>query len=197
MSGGRSILGGVVAGTHYVGWALVVLGLVAALAPVATGATVVVVIGLVLLAAGVLIGWWGLRAREAGKGSTGLVMAALAAVAGLVLVVQPTAGLSLVRLLLVGYFLLSGIAEIATAWQLRATDDDWTSMLGSGVVSILAGAALWADWPISGARAIGIFVGVKLASVGGAVVRLSRRLDAAGDRVAAARTRLASRRRQD
>ena len=190
MSAEPSMLGGLVKGTYYVGWGLVILGLVAALAPVATGATVVVVIGLVLLAAAALIGSWGLRAGEAGNGSTGLVIAALAAIAGLVLVVQPTAGLSLVRLLLIGYFLLSGAAEIATAWELRSSEDDWSSMLASGVVSILAGSALWADWPISGARALGLFVGLKLASTGWAVVRLSRRLDSVGDRVAAVRARL-------
>jgi uncharacterized membrane protein HdeD (DUF308 family) len=63
-------------------------------------------------------------------------------------------------------------------------------MLASGVVSILAGSALWANWPISGARALGLFVGLKLASTGWAVVRLSRRLDSVGDRVAAVRARL-------
>ena len=190
MSGGPSMLGALAKGTHRVGWALVILGVLAALAPVATGAAMVVVIGLVLLAAAALIGLWGWQAREAGKGNTGLVVAALAAIAGLVLVVQPTAGLSLVRLLLIGYFLLSGAAEIATAWELRSSEDNWTWMLASGVVSILVAIALWANWPISGARAIGLFLGVKLASVGWAVVRLSRRLDSVGDRAAALRARL-------
>jgi hypothetical protein len=46
------------------------------------------------------------------------------------------------------------------------------------------------NWPISGARAIGLLLGAKLATVGWAVTRLSRRLDAAGDRVAAVRSRL-------
>jgi uncharacterized membrane protein HdeD (DUF308 family) len=184
-----SLLGGLVTGTNRVGWALVILGLVAALAPIAAGAAVIVVIGLVLLVAAALMGLWGMRAREAGRGNAGLVVAVLAAIAGLVLVFEPTAGLSLVRLLLVAWLVLSGAAEVAAAWGLRS-DDDWTSMLASGVVSILMGAALWADWPISGARAIGVFVGVKLASIGGAVVRVSRRLDAAGDRVADLRERL-------
>ena len=119
MSGGPSMLGAVAKGTHRVGWALVILGMLAALAPVATGAAMVVVIGLVLLAAAALIGLWGWQTREAGKGNAGLVVAALGAMAGLLLVVQPTAGLSLVRLLLIGYFLLSGAAEIAAAWELR------------------------------------------------------------------------------
>ena len=190
MSGGPSMLGAVAKGTHRVGWALVVLGMLAALAPVATGAAMVVVIGLVLLADAALIGLWGWQTREAGKGNAGLVVAALGAMAGLLLVVQPTAGLSLVRLLLIGYFLLSGAAEIAAAWELRPSEDNWTWMLTSGVVSILVASALWADWPISGARAIGLLLGVKLASVGKAVVRLSRRLDSVGDRAAALRARL-------
>jgi len=190
MSGGPSMLGAVAKGTHRVGWALVILGMLAALAPVATGAAMVVVIGLVLLADAALIGLWGWQTREAGKGNAGLVVAALGAMAGLLLVVQPTAGLSLVRLLLIGYFLLSGAAEIAAAWELRPSEDNWTWMLTSGVVSILVASALWADWPISGARAIGLLLGVKLASVGWAVVRLSRRLDSVGDRAAALRARL-------
>lgn len=177
-------LGGVVKGTSHLGWALIVLGAIAALAPVTMGATIVVVIGLVLLAAAALIGWWGTRAREAGRGGTGLVVAALAALAGLVLVVQPTAALELVKFLLVVYFVVSGVAEIATAWGLRS-EDDWTSMLASGVVSLLAGACLWWNWPISGAHAIGLFVGVKLATTGLAVVRISRRLDTVGDRLSA------------
>jgi hypothetical protein len=47
MSGGTSMLGAVAKGTHRVGWALVILGMLDALAPVATGAAMVVVIGLV------------------------------------------------------------------------------------------------------------------------------------------------------
>ena len=88
------------------------------------------------------------------------------------------------RFLLVVYFVVSGVAEIATAWGLHS-EDEWTSMLASGVVSILAGACLWWNWPISGAHAIGLFVGVKLAMTGLAVVRISHRLDTAGDRLSA------------
>ena len=184
----RRVLGGLTKATWYAGWALIGLGLIVAVAPVATGATVMVLIGLVLLAAAVLIGAFGWRAREAGMGSSGLVAAALAAIAGLVLVLQPTAGLSLIRLLLIGYFLLSGLSDIAGAWELRG-EEDWTVILLAGVVSILAALVLWTNWPISGARAIGLLLGAKLAATGWAVARVSRRLDAAGDRVAAVKAR--------
>jgi len=188
MSTERSMIGTLTHATHYVGWALVALGVVAAVAPVATGAALVMVLGLILLVAAALIGAFGWRAREAGKGPTLLVVAALAAIAGLLLVVQPTAGLSLARLLLIAYFLLSGVSEIATGWELRG-EEGWTSMLVAGGISILSAAVLWTDWPISGARALGLLVGVKVASVGWAVVRVARRVDTVGERVAAARTR--------
>jgi uncharacterized membrane protein HdeD (DUF308 family) len=183
------MLSGLIKGTHHVGWALVGFGLIAALAPLAAGTAVMVVVGLVLLAAAALLGWFGLRAREAGVGPTPLVVAGLAALVGLVLVFNPSSGLSIVRLLLLGYFLLSGASELLTAWELRG-EEGWVWMLVAGAVSLLAATALWTNWPISGAHAVGLLVGVNLASVGWAVVRVARRLDAAGQRVAAVRARL-------
>jgi len=180
---------GFVKGIHHVGWALVILGLVAAVAPLATGIAIAVVIGLVLLAAGALIGLFGLRARSAGKGNTGLVIGALTALCGLVLVVQPTAGLSLVRLVLAVYFLASGASEVAMAWQLRP-EEDWGWTLVGGIVSMLAAVVLWTGWPISSARTVGVLVGAKLVSTGWAIVRFHGRLESIGGKVAKLRARL-------
>lgn len=189
MSQPRAFLRTVMTGTKLVGWALVGLGLVSAVAPLATGSAIAVMIGLVLGAAGGLIGLFGMRARAAGKGNLGLVIGAVTALCGLVLVVQPSAGLALVRLILVGYFLASGASEIALAWTERP-EEGWGWMLLGGLVSMLAAVLLWIDWPISGARAIGLLVGVKLASIGWAIVRLHGRLERTGERVATLRARL-------
>jgi uncharacterized membrane protein HdeD (DUF308 family) len=188
MTGPRSFLRKVMTGTNVVGWALVVLGLVAAVAPLATGMAMVVTIGLVLVAGGTLIGLFGLRARAAGNGNLGLVIGAVTALCGLVLVVQPSAGLSLVRLILVGYFLASGASEITMAWEVRP-EEGWGWMLLGGGVSLLCAAVLWTDWPISGARAIGLLVGAKLVSIGWAIVRFHSRLERTGERVAALRAK--------
>lgn len=188
MSQPRSLLRTVMAGTNLMGWALVVFGLVAAVAPLATGMAIAVTIGLVLFAAGALIGLFGMRARAAGDGNLGLVIGALTALCGLVLLVQPSAGLSLVRLVLVGYFLASGASEIAMAWEVRP-EEDWGWMLLGGVVSVLSAAVLWLDWPISGARAIGLLVGAKLVSIGWAIVQFHGRLERTGERLAALRAR--------
>ena len=192
MSQAPGLLALVDRGVRHVGTGLIVLGAVVAIAPLTSGLAVAVVIGLVLLAAGALIGLFGLRAREAGKGNLGLLVGALAALCGLVLVVQPSAGLAVVRWILIPYLLASGVSELALALRLRP-EEGWSAALGGAAVSILAGLALWTDWPLSGARAIGLLVGVTLLSTGWAILRVHRSLAAAAGRLRAAARELAGR----
>lgn len=192
MSHLRSLLGTLSGVIRYVGISLMVLGVVAGVAPLTSGLALAVIVGLVLLAAAALVALVGVRAREAGKGNLFLVIAGVAAVCGLVLIVQPSAGLSVVRWILLAYLLISGASQVALAWRLRP-DDGWTESLASAGVSILAGVALWSDWPISGARAVGLLVGSSLFSTGWALTRAHRALASAGARLRAARDAFASR----
>jgi len=186
MSQLKSLLGTIDSMIRYVGLGLVILGIVACVAPLMSGLAIVVVVGLVLLAAGVLAVLFGLRAREAGKGNLPLVLGGLAGICGLVLIVQPSAGLSVVRLILVAYMLISGASEVALALRLRP-DEGWAETLGGAVVSIIVGLVLWYDWPISGARAIGLLVGSKLISSGWAIMRVHRALESAGHKLRSAK----------
>ncbi len=186
MSQLKSLLGTIDSMIRYVGLGLVILGIVACVAPLMSGLAIVVVVGLVLLAAGVLTVLFGLRALEAGKGNLPLVLGGLAGICGLVLIVQPGAGLSVVRLILVAYMLISGASEIALALRLRP-DEGWAETLGGAVVSIIVGLVLWYDWPISGARAIGLLVGSKLISSGWAIMRVHRALESAGHKLRSAK----------
>lgn len=184
MSQLKRVLGAVEQWIRYVGLGLVLLGIVACAAPLLSGLTIAVVVGLVLLAAGALLALFGMRARASGKGNFILVSGALAAICGLVLVVQPTAGLAVVRWILIPYLLSSGASEVALAFRLRP-DDGWLATLGSAGVSLAAALALWCDWPISGARAIGLMVGGKLIASGGALMRVHRSITTAGEKLRA------------
>lgn len=178
---------------RWVGIGLVVLGVVAFVAPLMSGLALAVVVGFVVLAAGALVVLFGLSAREAGKGNLPLVIGGLAALCGLVLIVQPSAGLYVVRWILIGYMLISGASEAALALRLRP-EDGWAATLGSAVVSIAAGLVLWSNWPISGARAVGLMVGSKLITTGLALMRVHRALESAGHKLRFARESLARRR---
>ena len=192
MSQLKSLLGTIDQGIRYVGLGLVILGIVACVAPLMSGLAIAVVVGLVLLAAGALVGLFGLRARESDKGNLVLVIGGLAGICGLVLIAQPSAGLSVVRWILVAYMLISGGSEVALALRVRP-DEGWAATLGGALVSIAAGLVLWYGWPISGARAIGLLVGSKLISSGWAIMRVHRALESAGDRLRSAKQAFAQR----
>lgn len=182
MSTFRKITARVGDATRTIGIALVVLGVIACAAPLASGIAVALVVGLVLLAAGGALAVFGWNARAAGKGDLGLMIGALAAICGLVLLLQPTAGLAVVRYTLVAYLLVSGASEASLALRLRP-DEGWDAALLAAAVSVAAGLMLWFDWPLSGARAIGLLVGSKLISGGVAIMRLHRTLASVGERV--------------
>lgn len=186
MSQDKRLLGTIDQGVRYAGLGLVILGIVACVAPLMSGLAISVVVGLVLVAAGALALLFGVRAREAGKGNLPLVIGGLAGISGVVLIVQPSAGLSVVRWILIAYMLISGGSEVALALRLRP-DDGWAATLGGAAVSIVGALVLWYGWPISGARAVGLLVGSKLIASGWAVIRFHRALESAGNRLRSAK----------
>ena len=178
----QTIAGRVAKATRSLGLGLVILGVIACVAPLASGIAVALLVGLVLLAAGGVLVLFGLSARDAGKGNLGLIIGGLAGICGVVLLVWPSAGLSVVRVVLVAYLLASGGSETALALRLRP-EEGWNSALLAAVVSIAAGLMLWFDWPLSGARTIGLLVGSKLIAGGWAIMRLQRTVGAVGERL--------------
>jgi uncharacterized membrane protein HdeD (DUF308 family) len=96
----RGLIAIVDRGARYIGLGLILLGATACIAPLMSGLALAVILGLVLLSAGALVALFGRRAREAGKGNQALIIGAVAAICGLILVVQPSAGLSVVRWIL-------------------------------------------------------------------------------------------------
>jgi len=91
---------------------------------------------------------------------------------------HPLFGMATLALILAGYFVVDGIAEIAFSFQLKPRTG-WGWMLLGGMVSLLLGLSLWRQWPISGLWAIGILVGVKLIVAGWAMIALRAALESA------------------
>jgi uncharacterized membrane protein HdeD (DUF308 family) len=158
---------------RWLGMGMIGLGLLAIVAPLASGAAVMLLMGGVLLLAGlcqVVFGWW---LRSNGKGSLGLVLGAITGLCGLVLLVNPTSSVSVITVIVGLYLVVHGVWATLLAARL-APADGWQWEAGDGVVSMLLGASIWMDWPLSGVRAVGVVIGVKLVSAGAVVVRLER-----------------------
>jgi uncharacterized membrane protein HdeD (DUF308 family) len=153
---------------------------------------VIVLVGLVLLLAGLARAAFGWRAWSGGKGPLGLVMGGLASACGLLLVVNPVSSLATVVLVVAVYFALDGVSDALFGFQLMP-EDGWPWMVGNGAFSILLGLSVWYGWPLAGVRALGVLVGLKLASAGAAMLRIERTMTRLGQRAAAVRVRLAAR----
>ncbi len=84
---------------------------------------------------------------------------------GIALVGNPLFASGVLTIVLASYFFVDGIFEIAAAFRLRS-EPGWGWMFFGGIVSILLGIMIWRQFPLSGAWAIGILLGIKLFFVG-------------------------------
>ena len=143
----------------------IILGMFAMLAPGLTGLSVVLLLGGIVLAAGIVRIIWAFRAGSFGKGLLMFAIGGLTLLCGIVLLAHPLFASGVLTILLAVYFIVDGIFEIVAAVQLHP-GAGWGWMLFGGIVSIWLGIIIWRQFPLSGVWAIGILLGIKLFFVG-------------------------------
>ena len=143
----------------------IILGVFAMLAPGVTGISVAILVGVIVLIAGIVRIIWAFQAGSLGKGLLMFAIGGLTLLCGIALVANPLFASGVLTIMLVVYFIVDGIAEIAAAVRLRPTTG-WGWMLFGGIVSIWLGIMIWGQFPLSGVWAIGILLGIKLFFVG-------------------------------
>jgi uncharacterized membrane protein HdeD (DUF308 family) len=157
-----------------VGWVigfgvlLIVLGTLAVLAPLVAGIAIETLVGSLFLLGGIAEIIYALRATAWGAGLLSFASGALSIACGLLMLIHPLLGLSFLTLLLAGYFLADGVSRIVLALQMR-TVPGWQWMLVNGIVTLFLAGFIIAEWPLSGAWAIGILAGVNILLTGWAL----------------------------
>ena len=159
----------------------VILGVLAMMSPMMAGMAVSMMVGFLLILAGITRTIFAFKAQSWGKGILAFVLGLLTLLVGLAMVFRPVLGLTSLTLVLAAYFFIDGIFEIFEAFELKPLKG-WGWMLFGGIVSVLLGFMIWRQWPVSGAWAIGILVGIKLIFAGWAMVGIG----AAGRSIAGA-----------
>lgn len=81
-------------------------------------------------------------------------------VVGLIMIANPFVGALSLTLLLAAFFTVVGLFRIVGAVTLRFRNWGW--LLLSGIVSVILGILIWAQWPASSLWVIGTFVGIDL-----------------------------------
>lgn len=90
-----------------------------------------------------------------------LLMAILYIVCGVVVIVNPLGASMILTMMLAGVLIAVGLIRIGMAIQMRR-HGSWVWPLLGGIVTILLGAIILGQWPISGLWVIGLFVAVEL-----------------------------------
>ena len=88
---------------------------------------------------------------------------------------HPIMGLGFLSLLLAIFFFAEGAWKIILAIQVRPSRA-WGWSLLDGVVAVVLGCVIVAEWPISGAWAIGLLVGINMLFSGWAVLMLAAKV---------------------
>jgi uncharacterized membrane protein HdeD (DUF308 family) len=142
---------------------LSVLGLAAMIVPPAASLAVTIFLGWMFLIsgiAGLVLTYW---AREMPGFWWSLISAALAVLAGIILLAQPAQGVLTLTIVVGAYFLAEGVATIMYALEhRRELSGRWSWMLIAGLMDLLIAAIIIAGLPGSALWAIGLLVGINL-----------------------------------
>jgi uncharacterized membrane protein HdeD (DUF308 family) len=158
-----------------IGILLILAGLAAIVIPPVAGLAATVVFGWLIMVAGIAHLVYAWSARGAGAVVWQVILGLLYLFVAFYLIVHPGRGLLTLTLVLGSYFIVEGILEIVMFFQLRRFGPA-TWFLIDGIVTLLLGCLIWAQWPFSSVWAIGTLIGISLIFSG--VTRLSHRTGA-------------------
>lgn len=127
---------------------------------------------LILASAGVAKVVYAFQTRDRGGFVWQLLLGALYIATGLMLFVYPRTGILTLTLLLGSFLLTEGVFELILAFRLRP-QQNWTSVLANGVITLLLGGMIWFQWPFDAPWLIGTLVGTSILFTGISRVMLS------------------------
>jgi uncharacterized membrane protein HdeD (DUF308 family) len=151
---------------------MIILGVVAMAAPVVATIAIQVMLGWLLVISGIAEGIHAFMVKEWRGFLLELLSAVLYLGVGLMLLVDPLKGALALTLILAVFLLVEGIFKIITAFRVR-DHRGWGWLLASGIVSVVLGVMIWAQWPASGLWVIGLLVGIQLLFTGWSLVMLA------------------------
>jgi uncharacterized membrane protein HdeD (DUF308 family) len=156
------------------GIVLAILGLAAMIVPQLAGLAITIFLGWMFLVTGVMglfVTYW---ARAMPGFWWSLISAALAVLAGLVLLAHPMQGVLTLTIVVGAYFVAEGVASIMYSLEhRRELSGRWSWVLVAGLMDILIAFFIIAGWPGSADWAIGLLVGINLLFGGATLIGMA------------------------
>ena len=126
--------------------------------PVLAGASVALLVGWLFVFSGAMQIVFSITAKA---GIMALMVGILTLLAGGYMVMNIEVAVASLVIFLALYLLLSGVSEAIIAFAARP-QDGWGWLLFNAIASIALGALMFTQFPVAGAMAIGILLGIKL-----------------------------------
>jgi uncharacterized membrane protein HdeD (DUF308 family) len=145
---------------------LLVMGCLAVLSLFLAGALPLFLVGLLLIACGVLEMLQTFQATDEARRRSTYLSGALSVLAGIVLLAQPQLLLRGLALLVAGSFLIDGIGKAVAAVRTWASGASSRWLLVSGLVNGALALVLLTGWPVSGRAVVVILVAIRMLSAG-------------------------------
>lgn len=156
------------------GIALVILGLLAIMAPAIASVAAAVFFGWILLLSGIAGLITTLRGRQVPGFGWSLLSALVGMVAGLLLLVFPVQGAVSLTAVLIAFLWIEGGVTIMYALEHRAAPSGrWHWMLASGILDVALGLLILVGLPGAALWALGVIVGINLLFGGWALILMS------------------------
>ena len=137
------------------------LGLLAIAMPVISTLSAELFIGWILLFGGIVQLYRSIKTRKNSGFFWSLIISLLYILFGVLLIIFPIAGMFSLTILLIGFFIVEGIAKIILGFQLKPFRY-WGWMLFSGVIALIMAAIIWSGWPGTAFWVIGLLVGINM-----------------------------------
>ncbi|MFK5922779.1 MAG: HdeD family acid-resistance protein [Verrucomicrobiota bacterium] len=147
----------------------ILLGMFAISSPLFAGVAIQYFVGAAILFGGIFQTLHAFQGGGQNKPVFAFLSGLLAILCGGLMFAKPLLGLSLLTLILIGYFVADGLVKIMYAFK-HKPESGWGWVLFSGIITLLLGLMLWRDWPLSGAWAIGVLFGINLIFDGWAMI---------------------------
>ena len=156
------------------GIVLLILGILAIVVPQIATIAAAVFIGWLLLVSGVVGLIATFRMRSAPGFVWSLVSAVIGIVAGILLLRSPVSGALSLTLILTVFLAIEGVVSILFALEhKRELSGRWGAMLFSGVVDLFLAGIIFAGLPGTAAWAIGLLIGINLVFGGSALIAMA------------------------
>lgn len=157
----------------WLGLVLVLLGLAAIAFPEFSTLAATLLVGWVLLIAGISIFISSFWIHGTGPFFAANLFGLLSGVAGIFLLFNPLAGAVTLTLIVGIMFIFQGAAELIFALEARPAAG-WVGMLVSGIASIVLALIIVSGWPGISSIVLGILLGINFLTTGFAYIFVSR-----------------------